>query len=114
MIEHREHKTAFDLLSCGLQAGEVEGVLPFQNLHRNVAVCLDAGLRQVFLLAQQIVVPQDAVVRERKGLAADAAGNGWLFWLNYLLPCVVIWVCLIMTLTPGGTCSAAYGRASAA
>lgn len=46
-----------------------------QELYSNEAICLDTGLRQVFLLPQQLVVPQNTVMRQRKGLAAGASGK---------------------------------------
>ena len=56
LIQHRECKSALDLLRHVFQAGEVEGFFLFDQLHRDIAVCLNFGFRQSVGAAQKLVI----------------------------------------------------------
>ena len=71
-IQHCKHKRALDLLSHSLQAVEVEGFLLFKKLHCNVAVRFNTCEWQIFFHAKFFIVPENAVMRERKAVSVNA------------------------------------------
>lgn len=82
---YRKHKRTLDFFGHVFQARKVEGFLLFEQLHRNEAVGLHAGLWQVFLCTQRFVIPQDAVVRKGEWLPADCASERVVVLIELLI-----------------------------
>ena len=65
-IEYCENERTLDLFRHFCDGFQVEGVVLFEQLHRDVAVGFDVGFRQIKLTAKPFVVVQNTVVGKRK------------------------------------------------
>ena len=74
--EHRERERALNLFRHTFEAGQVEGLLLLNELHSDKTICLHLCSRQVLCAAQLKVVPNNAIMRQRKGLPLYTAEEG--------------------------------------
>ena len=74
--EHRERERALNLFRHTFEAGQVEGLLLLNELHSDKTICLHLRSRQVLCAAQLKVVPNNAIMRQCKGLPLYTAKEG--------------------------------------